>query len=128
MESLAAVEDVLPLLRTPETEDDHRKLELIQHLLLEASDLIQDEAGTRFEAPAPGMVHRLAVRMVIRAINGEATDPTMYGATSLQTSAGPFSRSVSFAAGTNDGGVWLTKAERKMLRRYRRGAYSVQMW
>ena len=49
------------------------------------------------------------------------------GASSLNTSAWPFSMSTSFESGSTNGGVWLSKQDRILLRGRGGGAYSVNM-
>lgn len=66
----------------------------------------------------------VAMRVVSRAF--DAGDVPA-GASSLNTSAGPFSMSTSFEPGSTSGGVWLSKQDRILLRGRGGGAYSVNM-
>src|SRR5699024_6345167 len=66
----------------------------------------------------------VAMRVVSRAF--DAGDVPA-GASSLNTSAGPFSMSTSFEPGATNGGVWLSKQDRILLRGRGGGAYSVTL-
>lgn len=72
----------------------------------------------------PNAAKVVAMRVVSRAF--DAGDVPA-GASSLNTSAGPFSMSTSFEAGSTNGGVWLSKQDRILLRGRGGGAYSVNM-
>ena len=72
----------------------------------------------------PNAAKVVAMRVVSRAF--EAGDVPA-GASSLNTSAGPFSMSTSFESGSTNGGVWLSKQDRILLRGRGGGAYSVNM-
>ena len=72
----------------------------------------------------PNAAKVVAMRVVSRAF--EAGDVPA-GASSLSTSAGPFSTSTSFESGATNGGVWLSKQDRILLRGRGGGAYSVNM-
>lgn len=72
----------------------------------------------------PNAAKVVAMRVVSRAF--EAGDVPA-GASSLSTSAGPFSTSTSFESGATSGGVWLSKQDRILLRGRGGGAYSVDM-
>ena len=72
----------------------------------------------------PNAAKVVAMRVVSRAFN--AVDVPA-GASSLNTSAGPFSMSTSFESGSTNGGVWLSKQDRILLRGRGGGAYSVNM-
>src|SRR5699024_10115068 len=74
------------------------------------------------EGPTAATV--VAVRVVSRAF--DAWDVPA-GASSLKTRAGPFSMSTSLESGTTNGGVWLSKQDRILLRGRGGGAYSVNM-
>ena len=72
----------------------------------------------------PNAAKVVAMRVVSRAF--DAVDVPA-GASSLNTSAGPFSMSTSFESGSTNGGVWLSKQDRILLRGRGGGAYSVNM-
>ena len=72
----------------------------------------------------PNAAKVVAMRVVSRAF--DAGDVPA-GASSLNTSAGPFSMSTSFEPGSTNGGVWLSKQDRILLRGRGGGAYSVNM-
>ena len=72
----------------------------------------------------PNAAKVVAMRVVSRAF--DAGDVPA-GASSLNTSAGPFSMSTSFESGSTNGGVWLSKQDRILLRGRGGGAYSVNM-
>ena len=72
----------------------------------------------------PNAAKVVAMRVVSRAF--DAGDVPA-GASSLNTRAGPFSMSTSFESGSTNGGVWLSKQDRILLRGRGGGAYSVNM-
>src|SRR5699024_5881722 len=72
----------------------------------------------------PNAAKVVAMRVVSRAF--DAGDVPA-GASSLNTSAGPFSMSTSFESGSTTGGVWLSKQDRILLRSSCGGANSVNM-
>lgn len=108
---------------------EERVGELGEVQALEAQDLIED-ATAHIEAfctkgipdPVPDRVKLVCRRMVLRALNAGDV-PT--GLDSVQNAAGPFSQTVQLTSGSTDGGAWLTRADRKLLRRWRHGAFSV---
>lgn len=97
-------------------------------LIEEATALVQAWARALPADPAkmPGSVRlviaRAAARAYVQATTGVA------GASQFSRTAGPFTQSFSYAEGTTDGGPWLTKADKLILRRWRGGAYTVQCW
>ena len=72
----------------------------------------------------PNAAKVVAMRVVSRAF--DAGDVPA-GATGQNFGAGPFSMSTSFEAGSTNGGVWLSKQDRILLRGRGGGAYSVNM-
>ena len=72
----------------------------------------------------PNAAKVVAMRVVSRAF--DAVDVPA-GATGQNFGAGPFSMSTSFEAGSTNGGVWLSKQDRILLRGRGGGAYSVNM-
>ena len=72
----------------------------------------------------PNAAKVVAMRVVSRAF--DAVDVPA-GATGQNFGAGPFSMSTSFESGSTNGGVWLSKQDRILLRGRGGGAYSVNM-
>ena len=72
----------------------------------------------------PNAAKVVAMRVVSRA--WDAGDVPA-GATGQNFGAGPFSMSTSFESGSTNGGVWLSKQDRILLRGRGGGAYSVNM-
>ena len=72
----------------------------------------------------PDAAKVVAMRVVSRAF--EAGDVPA-GATGQNFGAGPFPMSTSFESGSTNGGVWLSKQDRILLRGRGGGAYSVNM-
>lgn len=72
----------------------------------------------------PNAAKVVAMRVVSRAF--DAADVPA-GATGQNFGAGPFSMSTSFESGSTNGGVWLSKQDRILLRGRGGGAYSVNM-
>lgn len=119
---LATVEDVESLLDA-EVGDTGR----IEALIRQAGVLVEAYCRREFTDPVPDAVSAVVSGMVARSVGSNAVDvPT--GATSMMNVAGPFTRQTQFAAGSTDGGVWLTKMDKMVLRRFRGGAYSVRTW
>lgn len=82
--------------------------------------------GVDFANP-PENVQVVALRVVARGyLRGSADAP--YGATSVQQSAGEFSRSFGFEANSTQPGLWLTKQDRRDLRGGSRGgAFTIDL-
>lgn len=62
--------------------------------------------------PIPDEVAIVALRVVKRAYGRDGLD----GVSSQQTSAGPFSQTVSWSDSASSGGVWLSRADKALLR------------
>lgn len=120
--SLASLEDVEALLESPPENPN-----LLKILILEASDLIASEFRGPLPDPAPGWIQRMCARVVVRAATREDGGIPV-GLENVSSTAGPFSQSYGFSKGANDGGVWLTAAERRRLRRCHMGAFSYRTW
>ena len=124
-ESLATITDVEHLLGY---QLEGAEVARVQHLLIEATELVYAYARVLprdlDEVPLAvrTTVARMAARTHMQSENGAI------GTTSAQVSAGPFSRSYSFADGANDGGVWLNKSDKLKLRRWRGGAFTIKTW
>lgn len=104
------------------TEADEARLE---GLLEEASDLVEGYCSREFAEPFPGPVVRRTARIVARALG---VDDEQIGMESSQMSAGPFQRTQNYSADSTSGGAWLTKGDKLVLRRYRRGVVNVAMY
>ncbi len=89
----------------------------VETLLEEASDLIVGYLGCT-PNPVPDAVKRVTARMVARVFSQAQIS---VGASQLTETAGPFSRSTSYAAGTSNGSPWLAAADKTVLRPYRCG-------
>lgn len=104
------------------TEDE---IERLPGLLEEASDLVEGYCGREFTVPIPGPVTRRVARIVARSLG---VDDDKLGLESTQMSAGPFQRTQNYSADSTAGGAWLTKGDKLVLRRYRRGVVNVAMY
>lgn len=89
----------------------------VDTLLEEATDLVTGHLGCAPD-PVPDAVKRVTARMVARVFS-QAQIST--GASQVQETAGPFSRSTSYASGTSNGSPWLAAADKVVLRPYRCG-------
>lgn len=119
---LATVEDVEALLDAEIVNRDR-----VSALIRQASALVEAYCRREFADTVPEVVSTVVAGMVARVVGSNAADLPA-GATSMMTTAGPFTRQTQFAAGSTDGGVWLTKMDKLVLRRFRGGAYSVRSW
>lgn len=82
--------------------------------------------GVDFNNP-PENVQVVALRVVARGYSRGLSDAP-YGATSVQQSAGAFSRSFGFESGSTQPGLWLTKQDKRDLRGGSRGgAYTIDL-
>lgn len=124
MQPLATTEDVDRLLDAPLEQEEVEHVEL---LIEEASDLVRAYTGKDFLEDVPGGVKRVTARMVVRTLAGGDSGAPV-GMTSENQSAGVFSHSRSFEAGSTDGGVWLSRQDKIKLRRWKGGAYSIKTW
>jgi len=88
-------------------------------LLEEASDLLIGYLGCEPD-PVPDAVKRVCARMVARVFE-QASSGAAFGATGTQQTAGPFSQSVQFAAGTTYHAPWISATDKVVLRPYRCG-------
>lgn len=122
---LAAVEDVQRLLKSDLADEDTPRVEA---LIMQAGDLIEGYIGRTLPNPIPEKITRLVARMVARAVNTDTAPGAIVGTTSVSFGAGPFSRSLNFADGSNDGGVWLTKQDKLILSGMTGKAFTVRMW
>lgn len=101
-------------------------------LLAEASAIIRSECPTiddRLNADPPQLdpiiVIKVACGMVKRSMLADESPATSIGdASSIQQTAGPFSRSISYTSPTS-GGVYLNKADRRLLGCSRQKAFMV---
>lgn len=125
MDSLATVVDVNRILIPPVEAPD--EVAHVEFLLEEASDLVRAWTGKDFLKQVPGGVARATARIVARSL-ADGEGETAVGMTSESQSAGAFSRSRSFEAGSTDGGVWLSRQDKIKLRRWKGGAFSIKTW
>lgn len=117
--ALATQDDVEARLGRPLSDTEAEKLE---SLLSDASALLIGYTGQDFEpAPYPGAVVGVVARMVARSLAAGDRAPGMQSET-----RGPFSW--TFAADSSGAELWLTKADKVMLRPYRSGLSSVQFY
>ena len=123
---LAGVEDV-ELLTGPIDVDARPQVE---RLVDEAGDVVQAYCRRQFTpGRVPPPVVRVVARIVARSLAAaDAAEGLPVGTSNVQSTAGPFSRSVSLADGSTDGGVWLTRQDKLRLRPFTGGAYSVRTW
>lgn len=113
MATLASLDDVEARLGRPLTADE---AERAPGLLVEAS--ASARAWMRCDPdPVPDDVALVVSRMVSRMF----LSPDTGGATNLDQfsmAAGPFSRSGTFTEGSTSGSPWLTKDDKRILRRF----------
>lgn len=100
---------------------------LVPGLLDEASDLVVGYIGprARLGPPVPDTVARVVSRMVARVLQTPAGE---VGVTLQQKSAGPYQLSNTYNPDSRNGGPWLTKADKKALRPFKLGGFSVRMY
>lgn len=99
---------------------------VIRDLIEDASALIESYCTRGVPNPVPDVIQLVCRRMVMRALDVSSSGlPT--GLDSVQNSAGPFGQTLQMQSGSTDGGAWLTKVDRKMLRRWRGGAFSIPL-
>ncbi len=114
---LASPDDVETRLGRPLTVEE---TERVDGLIAEASALV---AGwlCRTPDPVPGEVAIVTSRMVARALTPPAgADP---GVTNTSATMGPFAYTRAYSPEASSGGVWLTRQDKTILRRFaRRGA------
>jgi hypothetical protein len=93
----------------------------VDTLLEEATDLLLGYLGCTPD-PVPEAVTRVCARMVARVYaQAAAVEAPIVGASQMQQTAGPFSRSTSFGAGSTSGSAWLSASDKITLRPYRCG-------
>ena len=119
MAKLAELADVQRLITIDDSEHDYVLLQIE-----EASDLVEGYCKRSFTHPIPGAVARVVARMVARALGAEESSIPEH-TTQLTSTAGPFSRNISFSSGSTEGGVWLSRSDKTKLRRWRGGAFTI---
>lgn len=93
----------------------------VDTLLNEATDLLIGYLGCDPD-PVPDAVERVCARMVARVFaQASSAGAPVIGASQVQQTAGPFSKSTSFSAGTATGAPWLSAADKVALRPHRCG-------
>ncbi|QLF84149.1 head-to-tail adaptor [Gordonia phage Pytheas] len=129
IQTLATTADVEARLRRPLTDSE---IATVQGLLEEAGVEILEFCGVDSFDPVPDTVRVVASRMVARVFSGSTTVggveiPSTASEVDMRASAFQFSG--RFDADRSSGGVWLTKADRRKLRRYsiHGGAFSVDL-
>jgi len=92
--------------------------EKVENLLEEASVKVRSTLRcTTLPDPVPDEVVMVVSRMVARAISAQEQDTNVaVGQNSLSATMGPFGFTRSYDPNTTDGGVWLTRQDRDMLR------------
>ena len=119
---LAELSDVQRLLPDqPIPSDDN---EYVDALIEEAGDLVEAYCRTTFSTPVPDRIRRVVARMVARAY-AEKDGTVPEGASSASLTAGPFSRSYGFEAGSTTSGVWLSANDKQRLRGQRARVFTV---
>ncbi|AXQ62840.1 head-to-tail adaptor [Gordonia phage Angelique] len=127
--TLATRTDVETRLQRPLTDSE---VAAVPGLLEEAAVEILEFCGVDTFDPVPDTVRVVASRMVARVLSGSTTVggveiPSTASEVDMRASAFQFSG--RFDADRSSGGVWLTKADRRKLRRYSNhaGAFSVDL-
>lgn len=93
----------------------------VQILIEDAVSTVLGYIGREIPDPMPDAIRAVVGRMVVRALkqsDGGVDAPA--GATGMMNVAGSFTRQINWAAGANDGGVWLSSQDKIMLRPYKR--------
>lgn len=124
MQLLASREDVASRLGRAVDESETTR---VDGLLEEASsEVLEFCRRTEFIAPVPDAVRLVVSRMVARSM--EAPQGVV-GRESTTNEAIGFSQTHRTSADASSGGVWMTKADRRKLRRYSLayGAFSVDL-
>ncbi len=118
---LATADDVAARLRRDLTDDEAN---WVDGLLEQASILVEAYCGQEFVDPVPAAVVTVVSQVAARALGNKAEGQTGY-----QAAAGPYSVNTTYTPDASSGGVWMTKQDRLMLRRYRigGGVFSVDM-
>lgn len=125
MQNLAGLSDVEAALGGELEPDEHRAVEV---LLGEATALVRAYAPLIDRLPeTPDEVRLVVARMVARGLDAGG-NPAPVGMRQFATNAGVFGLSGSFTDGATDGGVWLSKADKMILRRWRGGAFTIRTW
>ena len=119
---LAELSDVQRLLPDQPIPSDDQ--EYITALIEEAGDLVEAYCRTTFSTPVPDRIRRVVARMVARAY-AEKDGNVPEGASSASLTAGPFSRSYGFEAGSTTSGVWLSANDKQRLRGQRARVFTV---
>lgn len=106
---------------------DESDLSRAEGLLAEASALVSGYLGG-VPDPVPEPVALVVSRMVARVM--EAPEESGFNAESASYTAGPFTQSVKFSAGSSGGSPWLTTSDKVILRPFwkrRKGVFSITM-
>lgn len=110
---LADAEDVVARLGRNLTSDETAR---VSGLLDEAS-VMAGEWMRCVPDPVPDAVRIVVSRMVARvlAVAGDVPEPAVTG---VQANMGPFTVNRTYLSDATSGGVWLTRQDKNMLRRY----------
>lgn len=126
MVRLTSLEAVEPLLAEPPSEEAESQ---ILALIDQASVLVEAYCGREFAEPVPEKVSIVVAGIVARSMNSSTSSGAVpVGATGMMNVAGSFTRQFQFSPGSTDGGVWLSKMDKQMLRRFKGGAFTVRTW
>ena len=102
----------------------------IRAMIDDATTVIEEYLGREFDEneQVPRPVRVVCARVAARAVSRAVDNPV--GAEQQSYTAGPFSTSASYGNNSNSGGVFLTKQDKAMLRRFggRRGAFTVRLY
>lgn len=102
-----------------DAEDDQ-----VNDWLDDAALMIDGEGYVYTGDTIPAAFIRVSVNMTVRAIRAADIVP---GAQTQEEQTGPFLRAVTYPATAVSGGVWLSAADRLMLRPYRAGGGMVSL-
>ena len=69
--------------------------------------------------PTPSAVRDVSVRMVVRALEAKNSGVET-GVSGLMNTSGPATQQRQFSSAASDGGVWMSRQDRLMLRPFRR--------
>lgn len=116
MAPLANLEDVQARLGRPLTTDEETRA---AGLLVEASASARAWMACADDPdPVPDDVSLVVSRMVARVLKAPASPPQMQNLDQFSRSAGVYSQSGTYTEGSTSGSPWLTKDDKRILRRY----------
>lgn len=121
--ALAESEDVRERLGRPLTETESDR---VDGLLDEASLLVEAWIGCSPD-PVPDAVRVTVSRMAARALQAAESGAPTDGANSVAATSLSFSHTRNYPSAVSQGGVWLSRQDRIMLRSYRRSGYAINV-